>query len=814
MNNLTDFGTGKVVPININDEMKNSYLDYAMSVIVGRALPDVRDGLKPVHRRILFAMNELGMTPDKPHKKSARIVGEVLGKYHPHGDTAVYDAMVRMAQSFACRYPLIDGHGNFGSIDGDSAAAMRYTEARMSKISTELLNDLEKDTVDFMPNFDDTLKEPMVMPARIPNLLVNGSSGIAVGMATNIPPHNIGEVIDGVVMLIDNPESSPKELMMAIKGPDFPTGGTIMGRDGIRDAYTTGRGSVRVRAEARIERMNNGKMRILVSELPYQVNKARLIEKIAELVRDKKIDGITDLRDESDRTGMQVVIELRRDVNANVILNQLYKHTQMQETFGVIMLALVDNQPRVLNLREIIFYYLEHQKDVTTRRTRYELNRAEARAHIVEGLRIALNNLDAVIKTIRGSQTVDIARAALIERFSLSEKQAQAILDMRLQRLTGLEREKLEEEYKNLMEKIAYYKSVLANEHLILGIIKDELLEIRKKYNDNRRTVISNDDSKMDLEDLIAEEDMVITITHHGYVKRISLDTYHSQRRGGRGVTAMGTKEEDFVEHLFITTTHHFILFFTSKGKVYKLKVHEIPEAGRQAKGTAIVNLLQIMGDEKITSVIPVKSFDSKLFLFTATKKGIVKKTPVHDYSSSRKDGLIALTLDDDDELMSVKLTSGKDELIIGTKLGMAIRFSEAQVRSMGRTARGVRGITLAPKDQLIGLELVESGKYLLVVTANGFGKRTPLDEYRTQSRGGKGIMTIKQSKRNGTLVGIKIINEDDELMIITAEGIIIRMATKDISSMGRTTQGVTLMRIGQDDTVVALAKVITKDEV
>ncbi|MDT3700196.1 MAG: DNA gyrase subunit A [Thermincola sp.] len=813
MKKLVDFGTGKVLPINIKDEMKNSYLDYAMSVIVGRALPDVRDGLKPVHRRILYAMNELGMTPDKPHKKSARIVGEVLGKYHPHGDTAVYDAMVRMAQNFACRYPLIDGHGNFGSVDGDSAAAMRYTEARMSKIATELLSDIEKDTVDFMPNFDDTLKEPVVLPARIPNLLINGSSGIAVGMATNIPPHNIGEVIDGVIMLIENPDSSPKELMMAVKGPDFPTGGTIMGREGIRDAYTTGRGAIRVRAEARIERMSNGKMRILVSELPYQVNKARLIEKIAELVRDKKIDGITDLRDESDRSGMQIVIELRRDVNANVILNQLYKHTQMQETFGVIMLALVNNQPKVLNLREILFYYLEHQKDVITRRTRFELNRAEARAHIVEGLRIALNNLDAVIKTIRESQTVDIARDALMKRFSLSEKQAQAILDMRLQRLTGLEREKLEEEYKQLMEKIAYYKAVLANEHMVLGIIKEELLEIKKKYNDNRRTVISNDDSKMDIEDLIAEEDMVITITHHGYIKRITLDTYRSQKRGGRGVTAMGTKEEDFVEHLFITTTHHYILFFTSKGKVYKLKVHEIPEAGRQAKGTAIVNLLQIMGDEKITSVIPVKSFDSELYLFTATRNGVVKKTPVQEYSSSRRDGLIALTLDDDDELMAVKLTSGKDELIIGTKQGMAIRFSEEQVRSMGRTARGVRGITLAPHDQLIGLELVESGKYLLVVTANGFGKRTSLDEYRSQSRGGKGIMTIKQSKRNAPLVGIKIINEDDELMMITAEGIIIRMAAKDISAMGRTTQGVTLMRIDQKDTVVALAKVVAKEE-
>lgn len=810
---LAEFGTGKVLPIDINEEMRNSYMDYAMSVIVGRALPDVRDGLKPVHRRILYAMHELGMTPDKPHKKSARIVGEVLGKYHPHGDTAVYDAMVRMAQDFACRYPLIDGHGNFGSIDGDSAAAMRYTEARMSKIATELLSDIEKDTVNFVPNFDDTLKEPAVLPARIPNLLINGSSGIAVGMATNIPPHNIGEVIDGVVMLIDNPEVTPKELMMTVKGPDFPTGGIIMGREGIKDAYSTGRGVIRVRAVAQIEKMTNGKMRILVTELPYQVNKARLIEKIAELVRDKKIDGITDLRDESDRTGMQVVIELRRDANPNVVLNQLYKHTQMQETFGVIMLALVDNQPRVLNLKEILFHYLEHQKDVVVRRTRYELDKAEARAHIVEGLRIALNNLDAVIKTIRESRTVDIARTALMERFDLSEKQAQAILDMRLQRLTGLEREKLEEEYKSLMERIAYYKAVLANEHMVLAIIKEELLEMKKKYADPRRTVISNEDTRIDVEDLIAEEDMVITITHHGYIKRISLDTYRSQKRGGRGVTAMGTKEEDFVEHLFITTTHHYLLFFTSKGKVYKLKVHEIPEAGRQAKGTAIVNLLQVTGDEKITSVIPVKAFDTENFLFTVTQKGVVKKTPISEYGSTRLGGLIALTLDDDDELIDVKLTSGKDEIIIVTGKGMAIRFPEEQVRSMGRTARGVRGITLSGNDSVIGIDLIKSQAYLLVVTANGFGKRTPLSEYRAQTRGGKGIMTIKPTKRNGPLVGIKVVSVDEEIMMITAEGIIIRLAVKDISSMGRTTQGVTLMRLDEKDSLVALAKVATKDE-
>ncbi|HWI55050.1 MAG TPA: DNA gyrase subunit A [Desulfobacteria bacterium] len=810
---MSEIGSGKVLPININEEMRSSYLDYAMSVIVGRALPDVRDGLKPVHRRILYAMSELGMTPDKPHKKSARIVGEVLGKYHPHGDSAVYDAMVRLAQNFASRYPLIDGHGNFGSVDGDSAAAMRYTEARMSKIAIELLSDIDKETVDFTPNFDDSLKEPSVLPARIPNLLINGSSGIAVGMATNIPPHNIGEVIDGVTMLIDNPEITAKELMMVIKGPDFPTGGIIMGREGIMSAYSTGRGVIKVRAEARIEPMNNGKMRILVSELPYQVNKARLIEKIAELARDKKIDGITDLRDESDRTGMQIVIELRRDVNANVILNQLYKHTQMQETFGVIMLALVEGQPKVLNLKEVLFHYLEHQKEVITRRTRYDLNKAEARAHIVEGLRIALNNLDAVIKTIRESRTVDIARTALMEKFDLSEKQAQAILDMRLQRLTALEREKLEEEYKSLMEKIAYFKAVLANEHMVLAIIKEEILEIRKKYNDPRRSVITHDYTKMDVEDLIAEEDMVLTVTHHGYVKRIGLDTYRSQKRGGRGVTGMGTKEEDFVEHLFITTTHHYILFFTNKGKVYKLKVHEIPEAGRQAKGTAIVNLLQIAGDEKITSVIPVKAFDTDSYLFTATRNGIVKKTPLQDYATSRRDGLIALGLDEDDELMDVRLTSGRDEMIIGTRNGMAIRFSEEEVRSMGRTARGVRGITLGPGDNVVGLGRVQKDEYVLVVSANGFGKRTPIDEYRRQGRGGKGIMTIKQSKRNGPLVGIKVVSEDEEVMMVTAEGIIIRLAVKDISSMGRSTQGVTLMKLDREDLLVALAKVVLTKE-
>ncbi|GAB4256982.1 DNA gyrase subunit A [Thermincola ferriacetica] len=813
MKDLTEFEHGKILPININDEMKNSYLDYAMSVIVGRALPDVRDGLKPVHRRILYAMSELGMTPDKPHKKSARLVGEVLGKYHPHGDAAVYDAMVRMAQDFACRYPLVDGHGNFGSIDGDSAAAMRYTEARMAKITQEMLADIDKDTVDFVPNFDDTLKEPVVLPARIPNLLINGSSGIAVGMATNIPPHNLGEIIDGVIMLIDNPDATPQELMMAVKGPDFPTGGIIMGREGIKSAYKTGRGAIRIRAKTTIETMSNGKSRILVHELPYQVNKARLIEKIAELVRDKKIDGITDLRDESDRMGMQIVIELRKDANPQVVLNQLFKHTQLQETFGVIMLALVDGQPKVLNLRDALFYYLEHQKDVITRRTRFELDKAEARAHILEGLKIALDHLDEVIKTIRESRTVEIARNALMDKFGLSEKQAQAILDMRLQKLTGLEREKLEEEYKNLLERIAYLKAVLANEHMVLGIIKEELLVIKEKYNDPRRTEISMNDINIDTEDLIAEEDMVITITHLGYVKRIALDTYRNQKRGGRGVTAMGTKEEDFVEHLFITTTHHYLLFFTNKGKVYKLKVHNIPEAGRQAKGTAIVNLLYISGDEKITAVIPVRSFDTEECLLTITRKGIIKKTPLVEYGSTRKDGIIALSLDENDELIDVKLTNGKNEVIIGTKEGKAIRFAEEEVRSMGRAARGVKGISLSEKDEVIGIDTIEQGADVLVVTEKGFGKRSHVDDYRRQGRGGKGIMTIRPTKRNGNLVGIKVVKPGDELMLITAEGIIIRLDVDGISTMGRSTQGVRLMRLDENDHVVAVAKVVTKDE-
>ncbi|MDK2823001.1 MAG: gyrase subunit [Clostridia bacterium] len=809
---MENFTHGKILPIKIEDEMQKSYIDYAMSVIVGRALPDVRDGLKPVHRRILYSMYKTGMTPDKPYKKSAHVVGDVLAKYHPHGDSAVYDAMVRMAQPFSTRYPLVDGHGNFGSVDGDSAAAMRYTEVRMSKLATELLSDIEKNTIDYIPNYDESLEEPIVLPSRYPNLLVNGSSGIAVGMATNIPPHNLGEVINGVIALIDNPNITSKELMKIVKGPDFPTGGIIMGKKGIKQAYETGRGVVRVRAKTQIEKMNNGKMRIVATEIPYLVNKARLIEKIAELVRDKKIDGITDLRDESDRSGMRIVIELRRDVNPQVILNQLYKNTQLQETFGVIMLALVDGEPKVLSLKEVLFYYLEHQKDVVVRRTKYELNKAEERAHIVEGLRIALNNLDEVIKTIRQSRTTEEARTNLMTKFGLSEKQAQAILDMRLQKLTGLEREKLEEEYKILMEKIEYYRSVLADETMVYDIIKEEISIIKEKYTDERRTEISLSDDKLEMEDLIADEDVVITISHNGYIKRMPIDTYKSQRRGGKGITAMTTKGEDFVEQLFITTTHNYLLFFTNKGKVYRIKVYEIPESGRQSKGTAIVNLLYINGDEQITTVIPVKEYTDGWYLLAATQKGIVKKTYLSEYDTSRKDGIIAITLDEDDELMGVQLTDGKQDVILVTKEGMAIRFNEQDVRPMGRTARGVRGINLGNTDIVVGMDIVRDNAQLLVITDKGYGKRTPLDEYRTQTRGGKGIITLRTTPRNGKLVGTKVVKEGEEIMIISKEGIIIRLKVDDISSMSRTTQGVLIMRVGEDDSVVAVARVVADD--
>lgn len=804
--------TGKVVPLDINEEMKHSYLDYAMSVIVARALPDVRDGLKPVHRRILYAMHSLGLSSDKPHRKSAYIVGEVLAKYHPHGDTSVYDALVRLAQDFACRYPLVDGHGNFGSVDGDSAAAMRYTEARMAKITAEMLVDIEKETVDFIPNYDDKNEEPTVLPARIPNLLINGSAGIAVGMATNIPPHNLAEVIDGVIMLIDKPDSEVQEIMTVIKGPDFPTGGKIMGREGIRNAYRTGRGTVKVRAQTMIEKTNSGRNCIIVNEIPYQVNKARLIEKIAELVKDKKIEGISDLRDESDRRGMRIMIELKRDANPQVILNQLYKHTQMQESFGVNMLALVGGQPRVLNLKQILFYYLEHQKDVIVRRTRFELRKAEERAHIVEGLRIAIAYLDEVIKIIRSSQTTDLAKKALCEKFGLTERQAEAIVEMRLKQLTGLEREKLEQEYKELVSRIAYLRSILESEKKVLDIIKKELLVIKKKFADPRRSFISDEEVALGTEDLIPEEDVVITITNQGYIKRIPLDTYRNQRRGGRGVMAMGTKTEDFVRHLFVTTTHHFFLFFTNQGKVFRLKVHEIPEAGRQAKGTAIVNLLYIGGDEKITAVIPVKEFDSEQYLFMATRHGLVKKTSLDQYDTSRRDGIIAISLNDEDQLVDVKLTSGEEQIVLATKRGQAIRFPEEQVRPMGRNTRGVRGIGLATNDEVVGMETVRPDAYLLTVTANGFGKRTLLTEYRAQTRGGKGVINIKVNKRNGLVVAVQVVKNDEEIMMVSAEGIAIRFSAEDISKIGRATQGVTLMKLDQGDTVVAVARVLTDD--
>lgn len=806
------FSNGKILPIRIEEEMKKSYIDYAMSVIVGRALPDVRDGLKPVHRRILYAMHEMGMTPDKPHKKSARIVGDVLGRYHPHGDTAVYDAMVRMAQTFSIRYPMIDGHGNFGSIDGDSAAAMRYTEARMTKIAQEMLREIDKETVDFTLNYDESMEEPTVLPSRIPNLLVNGSSGIAVGMATNIPPHNLREVIDGAITLIDNPDATVQDLMEKVKGPDFPTGGIIMGREGIRRAFETGRGSIVTRAQTRVETMQNGKMRILVSELPYQVNKARLIEKIAELVRDKVLDGITDLRDESDRTGMRIVIELRRDVNAQVLLNQLYKHTQLQDSFGVIMLALVNGHPRVLNLKELLFYYLEHQKDVIVRRTRFDLRKAEERLHIVEGLKIAIDHIDDVVRTIRQSRDTEAARQNLIEKYALSDKQAQAIVDMRLGKLSGLEREKLEEEYRELISKIAFFRNILSDENVVLQIIKDELTEIRNKYGDERRSEISIEADSVEILDLIAEEDVVIAITHGGYIKRQPITTYRNQKRGGRGISAITTKEEDFVEHLFITTTHHHLLFFTNKGKVYRIRVYEIPEASRQAKGTAMVNLLSITGDDKITAVIPVKSFDEGQFLLTATSHGVVKKTSLSEYNTSRKDGIIALTLDEQDELIGVNLTHGQDEVMLATRNGMVIRFHEEDVRSMGRTARGVRGITLGAEDHVVGMETFKNGT-LLVVTEKGFSKRTPLEEFRTQSRGGKGMIGMKVLPRNGKLVGVMVVQDGDEMMIITMEGIMIRVSADEISTMGRATQGVKTMRIQEEDKVVAIARVINRED-
>ncbi|MCH1641501.1 DNA gyrase subunit A [Paenibacillus timonensis] len=796
----------QIIDRDINVEMRESFMDYAMSIIVSRALPDVRDGLKPVHRRILYAMSDLGMHPDKPFKKSARIVGEVIGKYHPHGDSAVYETMVRMAQDFSMRYMLVEGHGNFGSVDGDMAAAMRYTEARLSKIAMEMLRDINKETIDFMPNYDGEEQEPVVLPSRFPNLLVNGVSGIAVGMATNIPPHNLGEVIDGVHALIENPDISSLELMDYIKGPDFPTAGYILGRSGIRQAYTTGRGSITMRAKTTIEEHNN-KARIVVEELPYQVNKARLVEKIAELVREKKIDGITDLRDESDRNGMRVVIELRRDVNPNVVLNNLFKHTALQSSFGINMLAIVNNEPKILTLKDVLSHYLKHQVEVVRRRTEFDLKKAEARAHILEGLRIALDHIDEVIALIRGSKSDEEAREGLMTRFGLSFEQAQAILDMRLRRLTGLEREKIEDEYNELLQKIAEYREILANEHLVLKIIGEELQEIRERFADERRTEITIGEESILDEDLIPQEEVVITITHTGYIKRLPVTTYRSQKRGGRGVVGMDTKDNDFVEHLFVTNSHHYLMFFTDRGKAYRLKAYEIPELGRTARGTPIINLIQIEQGETVNAVIEVERFDDDKYLFFATKNGIVKKTPIEDYINIRRGGLIAVNLREDDTLIDVKLTDGNEEVIMGTAQGMSIRFPESDVRSMGRAATGVKGITLDDDDAVIGMDVVIPGQDVLIVTAKGYGKRTPVSEYRTQSRGGKGIKTINVTEKNGTVVGLKVVKDDEDLMIITASGTLIRTSMEGISTMGRNTQGVKLINIREDDSVATVCR-------
>ncbi|MCR1409891.1 DNA gyrase subunit A [Clostridioides difficile] len=803
----------KILPIEIAEEMKKSYIDYSMSVIAGRALPDVRDGLKPVHRRILYSMSELNLTPDKPYRKSARIVGDVLGKYHPHGDTAVYYAMVRMAQDFSTRALLVDGHGNFGSVDGDSPAAMRYTEAKMSKLSLELLRGIEKETVDFKPNFDESLKEPSVLPARYPNLLVNGSNGIAVGMATSIPPHNLAEVIDATVYLIDNPECSVDDLIKFVQGPDFPTAAIIMGKESIAEAYRTGRGKVKVRSRAFIEELPKGKQQIIVTEIPYQVNKAKLVERIAELVKEKRIEGISDLRDESNRNGMRIVIELKRDANANIVLNNLYKHSQMEDTFSIIMLALVDGQPRVLNLKQILYHYIKHQEDVVTRRTKFELNKAEARAHILEGLKIALDNIDAVISLIRASKTGQEAKIGLIEKFKLTEIQAQAILDMRLQRLTGLERDKIEAEYEDLIKKINRLKEILADERLLLNVIKDEITIIKENYSDERRTEIRHAEGEIDMRDLISDEEIAITLTHFGYIKRLPSDTYKSQKRGGRGISALTTREEDFVRHLVTTTTHSRLLFFTNKGRVFKLNAYEIPEGKRQAKGTAIVNLLQLSADEKIATLIPIDGNDENEYLLLATKKGIVKKTKREEFKNINKSGLIAIGLRDDDELIGVELTDGKQEVLLVTKEGMSIRFDENDIRYMGRTAMGVKGITLSKEDFVVSMNLCSKGTDVLVVSKNGFGKRTNIEEYRSQIRAGKGIKTYNISEKTGTIVGADMVNEDDEIMIINSDGVLIRIRVNEISLFGRVTSGVKLMKTNDEVNVVSIAKINIEEE-
>ena len=801
---------GKIIERDIEDEMKTAYIDYAMSVIVSRALPDVRDGLKPVHRRILYTMYEDGLTSDKPYRKSATTVGDVLGRYHPHGDSSVYDAMVRMAQTFSLRYPLIDGHGNFGSIDGDGAAAYRYTEARMSKIAEIMLTDIEKNTVDFMPNFDDRLQEPTVLPAKIPALLVNGSSGIAVGMATNIPPHNLTEVINGIIKIIDDDNVTDEQLMQIIKGPDFPTGGMILGREAIKQAYTTGKGKITVRAEAEIEEMSNGKQKIIVTSLPYQVNKAKLIENIANLVKEKRIEGILELRDESDReNAVRIHIGLKKDANARVVLNQLYKNTQMQDTFGVIMLALVDGQPRILTLRQCLDYYIDHRKGVILRRTQFELDKALARAHILEGLKIALDNIDEVINIIRSSY--DDAKERLMERFGLSDIQAQAILDMRLKTLSGLQREKIEEEYNELMKLIAHLREILGSEKLVFEIIKEELTEVKEKYGDERLTKIVAAEGEFNEEDLIKEEQMVVALTHFGYIKRMPIDTYRSQKRGGKGISGISTREEDFVKQIFTTSTHDTVLFFSNKGKLYRLRGYEIPEAGRTAKGTAIVNLLSLDAGEKISAVIPISDFEDSKYLLMATKNGLIKKTPLQEYNSSRKTGLLAITLKDDDELIDVRLTDGQDNVVLVTKKGLCITFDEKDVRPVGRSAQGVLGIRLDEDDTVIGMESILSnnkGITLLAITENGFGKRTELDEYRVQNRGGRGVITYKITPKTGNIVGIRMAKEDDDVMLITNSGTIIRINVKDVSILGRATQGVTLMRTNENEKVVSIETV------
>lgn len=803
----------KMLQHEIHDEMKQSYIDYAMSVIVSRALPDVRDGLKPVHRRILYGMSELGVTPDKPHKKSARIVGEVMGKYHPHGDASIYDAMVRLAQPWNIRHQLVDGHGNFGSVDGDGAAAMRYTEARMTPLALQMLRDIDKETVDFIPNFDGEEQEPVVLPSRFPNLLVNGSNGIAVGMATSIPPHNLGETIDAAVKIIDEPECSIDDLCKIVKGPDFPTGAIIMGKNSAKQAYKTGQGKVVVRAVTEIEETNKGRQQIIVTEIPYQVNKARLIEKMADLVKEKRIEGISEIRDESNRKGMRIVIELKKDANAQIILNRLYKHTQMQESISMIMLAIVDGRPRILTLREILDEYLKHQKEVVTRRTIYDKKKAEARAHILEGYRIALDNIDEIIKIIRSSY--NDAKERLMERFGLSEIQAQAILDMQLRRLQGLEKEKIENEYQELLKKIAYYTQLLEDEHMLMGVVKTELLEIKNKWGGKRRTKIKADETEIDEEDLIEEENVCITLTHLGYIKRVPVDTYKSQRRGGKGVTGITTRENDFVKNLIMTSTHDYLMFFTNTGKAHKIKAYEIPEATRTAKGTPAVNFLNLMQRERITAVIPIKEFAEDKFLIAVTKQGTIKKTALSNFDTNRKTGLIAMNLKDGDELIGIKQTSGTNNVIIVTKNGKCICFSEDDVRPMGRIAGGVRAIKLEKDDEVVAMELVEPGQELLVVTKKGFGKRTKVEDYKIQVRGGKGLLTYDKAKfkKTGELVGAMAVDNDDEILLINSDGIIIRMAAKEISKLGRATQGVKIMNVGEEANIIALAKVIKEED-